>query len=147
MELSAVSAVGARVEVIVLSDDVDGDDVSDTWERSYGLDATVADGNADADADGSSNRAEFLAGTNPLLASSGFRAGSISSPNATQLKLTFDSVPGRIYQLQHSDQLTGWADTGAAFPAHASNPQTTLQFDRPALPKEFYRVRVVNDWQ
>jgi hypothetical protein len=147
MELLAVSVAGARVEVIVLSDDIDGDDVSDTWERSFGLDATVADGDADEDADGSSNRAEFLAGTNPLIDTSAFRAGTISVPNATQLQLSFDSVPGRSYQLQHSDLLTVWADTGAPFPAHASDPQTVILITRPASTKKSYRIRVVNDWQ
>ena len=147
MELSVDSAVGAKVEIVVLNDDVDNDNISDTWERLNGLDATVANGSADADNDGVTNRAEFLAGTDPRNGNSRLRAGALSTLPGDQLALTFDSVPGRTYHLQESAALGAWADTGVDFPAHPSAAQTTLQFTRPAADRKFYRLRVVNDWQ
>ena len=147
MELSATSVAGARVDLIVLNDDLDSDNMSDTWERANGLDATVANGDQDADRDGQSNRNEFLAGTNPNLASSAFRSTGLTTAAGNQLQIAFQSVPGKLYHLQHSDALGSWLDTGADFPAHPSNAQTILQFNKPALPKKFYRVRVVGDWQ
>ena len=147
MELSAESVVGAKVEIVVLNDDLDGDDMSDTWERANGIDATVANASADADGDGSSNRSEFLAGTNPQLISSRLRGNSLTQPAAGQLSLNFDSVPGHLYQIQQSDALSAWQDTGTSFPAHASNPQTVRQFAQPADPRKFYRVLVVGDWR
>jgi hypothetical protein len=147
LELSAESVIGGRVEIIVLSDDLDGDNVSDTWERSFGLNDRLADADADADLDGQSNRAEFLAGTNPLLASSRFSPGALTRANSAQFQLDFASVPGRIYQLQRSDTLGAWTDTGTTIPAHATSDRTTIQFPKPAEPFRFFRLRVVNDWQ
>lgn len=50
------------------SDD-DGDLMDDDWELSYGLNpANPADAETDLDGDGSNNRQEFFAGTNPLIA-------------------------------------------------------------------------------
>jgi len=48
--------------------DTDGDGVPDWWEEKHGLDPSdPADAALDADADGLSNLAEFLAGTDPRL--------------------------------------------------------------------------------
>jgi subtilisin family serine protease len=52
--------------VISMTGDRDGDGMPDWWERHYGFDvASPADGNGDADADGSSNAEEVVARTNP----------------------------------------------------------------------------------
>ena len=147
MQLSAESVIGSKVEIIVLTDDTDGDDMSDTWERANGLDAAVANASDDADGDGSTNRAEFLAGTNPRLVTSRFRSHALSRPSPGQLQINFDSVPGKSYQLQQSDALGAWQDAGTIFPAHAANPQTIRQFAKPADPEKFFRVRVAGDWQ
>ena len=51
--------------------DADDDGAPDWWEALYGFDpADPSDAALDADGDGLSNLAEFLAGTNPLLADS-----------------------------------------------------------------------------
>lgn len=147
MELIAESVAGAVVEIIVLNDDLDNDNVSDTWERAYGIDASVANADADADGDGQSNRAEFLAGTDPTVFGSRLTAGGITSSAANQLQLRFSSVPGRTYQLQESAGLSGWQDIGSPFPAHSTASETMVQFAKPAAPNQFYRVRVANDWQ
>jgi len=147
MEFSVVSVAGARVEITVLNDDLDADNMSDTWERANGLDDTVANAGEDADADGQSNRAEFLAGTDPQSAASALRAAGLTAVPGNLLQFAFDSVPGKTYRLQQSDALGAWADTGSDFPAHPADPQTTRQFPLPALPQRFYRVRLVGDWQ
>jgi hypothetical protein len=147
MELAAVSIAGARVEIVVLNDDLDADNMSDIWERANGIDDTVANANEDTDRDGQSHRAEFLAGTDPQLPSSALRAAGLVAMPGNQLQFVFDSVPGKRYRLQQSGALDAWSDTGSEFPAHPANPQTVLQFPRPALPLQFYRVRVAGDWQ
>ncbi len=147
MELSAESVIGAKVEIVVLNDDLDGDKMSDTWERANGIDAAAANAGDDADGDGSTNRAEFLAGTDPQSFSSKLRSNTLTRPSAGQLEIGFDSVPGKFYRIQQSDALGAWLDTGTNFPAHATDPQTFRQFPKPGDERKFYRVRVVGDWQ
>jgi hypothetical protein len=133
--------------VEVLDDDVDGDLMSDTWERSVGLDATVANANDDPDGDGQSNRAEFLAGTNPFAADSALRIQTILPGAGSLLNLTFDSVPGHTYQLQRSTDLQTWTNSGSTFSAHATNPQTVVPFTMPASLSQYLRLKLQNTWQ
>ncbi|MBQ3811018.1 MAG: hypothetical protein II839_09400, partial [Kiritimatiellae bacterium] len=56
---------------VVGETDSDGDGAEDWWETEFGFDPSdPADAALDPDSDGLSNLAEFLAGTNPLLADS-----------------------------------------------------------------------------
>lgn len=45
--------------------DSDGDELPDWWEKNYGLNPLVSDGNSDTDNDGLSNRQEYSYGTDP----------------------------------------------------------------------------------
>ncbi len=67
--------------------DTDGDRMPDWWELAWFGSATAAAPTADADGDGATNLAEYLAGTDPLNAQSTppvspFAAPEITSPNA-----------------------------------------------------------------
>jgi len=54
-----------------MQSDSDGDGMPDGWEVQYGLNPTSGtDASADADLDGATNGAEFLAGTDPTSAAS-----------------------------------------------------------------------------
>ena len=56
---------------LVGNPDSDGDGAEDWWETEFGFDPSdPSDAALDSDSDGLSNLAEFLAGTNPLLADS-----------------------------------------------------------------------------
>lgn len=135
---------GALVEVVVQPDDVDGDQMSDTWERANGFDTAVNDANADADGDGQSNRSEFLAGTNPRSITEVLRARQFVQAGAN-LNLTFPTVAGKTYQLQCSNDLQQWTNTGATF-SPGANANYIRSFS-PVSGCRFYRVQVVADWQ
>ncbi len=145
--LSVMYAISGTATVEVQGDDLDGDLISDTWERAHGLDPTVNDADLDPDGDGQSNRAEFLAGTDPHDNTSSLQVRSLISGGGTQWSLTFDSVPGRSYILQSSTDLHIWASVGTAIPAHATAPTTTVSFTSTPAPGTFYRVGLVSDWK
>jgi hypothetical protein len=91
--------------------DADQDGIPDAWETQYQLDPqSRTDASADADADGASNFAEFVAGTNPRDAASVLHL--TLSPVGTELELTWPTALGRQYRLQHADSLTPgtWTD-------------------------------------
>jgi Bacterial Ig domain len=137
-------APGAKVEVVVLGDDADNDNVSDTWERAHGFDSAIDEANGDADGDGQSNRNEFLAGTNPRSEGDVLRARQFTQ-NGNTLSLTIPTVAGKSYQLQCSTDLQNWSTHGASF-SPGANSAHNHTFN-PASGCGFYRVRVLQEWE
>lgn len=86
-------SVGASV-------DTDGDGLPDDWEGTYGL----SNAGADDDQDGMSNRAEYLAGTNPTNNASFLRVEGpvLGGGGAT---LSIGAVSNRTYSVQYTDSL------------------------------------------
>lgn len=96
-------------EEVSWCNDADADSLPDSWEQTY----LVSDGGEDEDGDGTSNLAEFVAGTNPTNAFSA--AGVAVRRNGTDTLVEFDAVaaqgPGysgtiRYYTLESTDDLT-----------------------------------------
>lgn len=148
MELSAESVAGAKVEIVVLNDDLDGDNMSDTWERANGVDDTLANASADLDGDGQTNQQEFLAGTDPRASGSVLRATGLR-PTATPaiLDLTFNTVPGKTYSIEYSDTLGSWFPAGTTVTAHPTAGFTTTQVLKPAnSTQRFYRAVLIGTW-
>ena len=104
---------------------------------------------ADADGDGQSNYAEYLAGTNPLDGSSLLRILSLSrAANGTNVTLNWTSEVGRKYQIETSTGLgvgaTPWTAIGSQ--TNAASPITSSTPAGSAIPSEvhrFYRVKTV----
>jgi hypothetical protein len=77
----------------------------DTWEVQHQLDPLdPLDAAMDADADGQSNQAEFLAGTDPRDADSCLRL-EWSRSIASGLTLRFHAVEGRTYRVEARESL------------------------------------------
>jgi hypothetical protein len=86
--------------------DADGDGLPDSWEVRY-FGSTSAPGggpNDDPDGDGLTNLEEFLAGTDPRGPSSGLRL--LSKLRDGTLILGFDSIAGKSYKLERTDDLS-----------------------------------------
>ena len=141
-EIVADSVPGARVSINVLNDDADFDGMSDTWERANGFNyRSAADAATDADGDGSSNRSEFLAGTNPNNPAQYLRATSIAQ-SGSDLIVTFSgTVAGRSYQLESSPNLLNWANNSN--PITATGPTLTLAIPFGAEPRRVHRLRAL----
>src|SRR5262249_10955937 len=96
--------------------DSDGDGMEDDWEMAY-FGTLARDGTGDFDGDGSSDLAEFRAGTDPTNMGSVFRvlmvtttAGQPSGMERTTI-LWWNATPGRTYRVQTKETVeASWID-------------------------------------
>jgi subtilisin family serine protease len=123
--------------------DTDGNGLPDWWELQNFGHLTGTDPNADPDADGASNLAEWVAGTDPLDPTSCLRAFIPTPKPATGHVVQWPSVLGKLYRLERcTNLLTGFNSIVrtniAATPPFNSEPDMTV------LPgaATFYRLEV-----
>lgn len=91
----------AACSIITLAD-ADADGLADVWETAYGLNTNnMADAAIDSDGDTMSNRAEFLAGTDPSNPASYLKIDSIIAGGGATL--AFGAISNRTYSIQYSD--------------------------------------------
>ena len=130
------NAVNLTFFLTVLAD-TDGDGLPDEWESANSLLTNAPDAAVDADLDGLSNRAEYLAGTNPQDALSYLKVDQITGGPAT---LQFSAVSNRTYSVQFKGSLDAptWQkliDVGA----RSTNRIETVT-DPDPTPGRFYRL-------
>ena len=127
-------AVGATVYLVKQGKikDSDGDLLPDEEEALLGTNPNQAD----TDHDGQDDRFEtLLAGTNPLSSSDYLRLKL--ETNSSGLQLSFPSLPGRLYQVEVSRNLSEWT----TLPAIAGTGDLLTE-SLPAGQSLFFRLRV-----
>ena len=117
--------------------DGDGDGMDDAWEQQY-FGNLNRDGTGDLDSDGLTDLQEFLAGTNPTLASSTLRL-TIVSTGPTVLR--FSAVANKSYTVEYKNAFS--APSWTLLRSEPSGAARTVQFTDSAGPSStrFYRVR------
>jgi hypothetical protein len=123
--------------------DADGDGLPDAWELTNGLDPSdPEDAEDDPDGDGASNAFEFLCGTHPLQSASVLHLRA-AGHDASGLRLQFDSVPGKRYQVEYSEDLVSWNPQGPVVEGTGSAIELS---DEVAVlgQKRYYRVGVIS---
>jgi type VI secretion system secreted protein Hcp len=121
--------------------DFDEDGLPDTWERAYGTQPNVRDGDADLDRDGATNLEEYLAGTDPSKTNSVFIAKLDSPTNLGVATLSWNSVSGRVYRVLVSDRPEGEFQLLQTVPS-AGNGTTSVLVGA-NLARKFFRVEAL----
>ena len=123
--------------------DTDANGLPDWWELQYFGHLTGTDPNADADHDGMSNLAEWLAGTTPTNASSCLQLIAIPSNNPNVFVVSWPSVAGKYYRLERATNLLTGFNSVVQTNIAATAPTNTVT-DPAILPgnTRLYRVGV-----
>lgn len=117
----------------------------ESWRLTH-FGTTANTGNAadsaDPDGDGMSNAQEFTAGTDPTSAASVFRVSGMAV-NGNDVLLSFPSVAGKTYRLEHSDNLLNgsWTTVQGNIPGNGGIVQLTVPTNAYANMR-FYRIAV-----
>lgn len=124
--------------------DIDGDGMTNEYENAHGLNAaSAADRDTDSDGDGFSNYLEFTAGTAANDRDSALKVVGFV-PGQTEMSIRWKSVPGAVYRVRYTYDLTGgWDDVAGGLIA-ADTAETEVTIAPPVgATKAFYTVTLV----
>jgi len=122
--------------------DSDGDTIPDGWEIHYFGDLASADSNSDTDLDGSIDKAEEIAGTNPTNNLSLFEITHHGLQGSSNVVVRWSSIDGRLYSVDSNSNLVDgiWSNIESNLPA--TPPENTCTVNTYTAETYFNRVRV-----
>ena len=119
--------------------DFDRDGIPDVVENSLGLNTNnAADAAGDLDLDGMSNRAEYLAGTDPTNKFSYLKIEQTITPGVAMVQVA--AVSNRTYTVQFTDNLNAGAWSRLGNIAARANNRVESFIDPTWTTNRFYRV-------
>lgn len=125
-----------------VSGDSDGDGLPDTWELAKFGNLTVSAGTNDWDGDGSSDYAEWIAGTSPTQAVSVLRVARFGKDGTNAAAIVWTSATGRCYAVERTSDLAGQAFVAAVSNIVAVPATNSWQVTPPLTSPSFLRIRV-----
>lgn len=107
-----LSPRSAAVSGRTWGEDWNDDGIPDDWQAQYfgNNSALWPSPSADSDGDGLSNRQEYMAGTNPKDANSALRTSFVVAAQGP--RLTWNTVPGQMYQIETTSDFSTWVPFG-----------------------------------
>ncbi len=132
--------------VAIRPDDSDNDRLPDDWEEAW-FSSLTPTAEEDSDHDGLSNRAEWIAGTDPKSANDTLAVRSLQRTSDGGTTTTFQHAPARRYIIEHSTDLVSWLQVeNPDFVFYAERGVASWTDDGSetsgAASQRFYRVRV-----
>jgi subtilisin family serine protease len=139
--LTGLVITGGRLNLLHIVD-TDRNGLPDWWEMMYFGHLLGTEASADADGDGASNYAEWVAGTNPTNPASCLRLLTPTVTATNSVIIEWPSVAGKSYRLERATNLVTGFDTIVRSNI-AATPPTNLEADAvlPTLPL-YYRILV-----
>jgi hypothetical protein len=122
--------------------DLDLDGIPGEWELLYFGSETGAVANIDIDGDGYTAWQEYILGTNPTNGGSSFLFTPGSNPPPGEFSVDFTTVPGRLYTVECTDDLT--SDNWQVLTNFIGDGSSVQIIDPATLPSCYYHIRV--DW-
>jgi hypothetical protein len=127
--------------------DTDGDALPDAWELQFAPDLTVLgvagnpNSGSDHDGDGTTDRLEHAAGTDPTDAGSQLIL-DVTELTGAELRASWDGIPGKRYRLEASLDLATWFTVGSPYDGLGVRQTAYLPSSFfPGTEKVFLRVR------
>jgi hypothetical protein len=131
-------------ELVALNVDADKDGMEDNWELAHGFSpAERGDAILDADADGSSNLQEYLAGTDPRDPTSNMRISTVQIDD-TKVRIAFTSVAGKRYAVERNVNAldSSWEVLTNGIPGSGAVIQV-IDSSASEYSRAMYRVRLI----
>lgn len=123
--------------------DLDGDGMSDVWQRKYSV--PTGAGAVDGDGDGLTNHQESALGTDPFDWHSRALLEILPSTVPDEIPLRFSSEKGKRYEVLSSYDFATWTRVGAEEIVGTGGPITVIAVRVPQADRAFFRYRLLGD--
>jgi pimeloyl-ACP methyl ester carboxylesterase len=120
--------------------DLNHDGMSDVWQQKYSVPS--ADASRDYDGTGLTNSQKSLLGLDPRNPNSRFHLEIVNDSVSNQLHLRLDTVFGKLYQLESSNDLRNWTSFNSAIAGTGSTVEIIQSLTGAQM---FFRARFAND--